>query len=361
MLLSSLIIFLYKSPYYFTKATLMQLLVSTWGITISSIPSLLIYGNDLKTSGYRSSICIIQQKFAFFFFYPLHFFFVSLVICLYKGAVKKYLLIEQDWFWYYSCVIWCFSACLSVFSFAVDIEDSNYGTIASSLVCKPIESRLHIFTYLIVSAPLLLLSLVYTIISSRLLLIRFKSFRQRQIRFTVMRLGHAIRLSLCGVCFTVFLLCTSVPRLISYFIQQNEPNFNSTILLTIYDYAFAVIGIIYFLLFGSQKTAVMFFNKCYYAPPENLTFKTSSYLRDDSFSRTRPPTTETSYMTELSPSDLPTLPASSLQVPPKLTSIPEESDNAESFEEGGSNSIRVTIDVRTEVFEEDTQHDYEIV
>ncbi|RIB25304.1 hypothetical protein C2G38_2166192 [Gigaspora rosea] len=105
----------------------------------------------------------------------------------------------------------------------------------------------------------------------------------------------------------------------------------------------------------------MFFNKCYYAPPENLTFKTSSYLRDDSFSRTRPPTTEPSYTTELSPSDLPTLPASSLQVPPKLTAIPEESDNAESFEESGTNSIRVTIDVRTEVFEEDTQQDYEIV
>ncbi|CAG8798400.1 5892_t:CDS:1, partial [Racocetra persica] len=125
-----------------------------------------------------------------------------------------------------------------------------------------------------------------------------------------------------------------------------------------------------------QKTAVIFFKKCYYAPPENLTYKTSSYLRDDSFSRTRPPITEASRPTTnipgLPPSSLPTLDlpssdqSSNLQVPPKLTSIPEESETAEVPSEVGEGSridagnIRVTVDVRTEVFERDTQQDYEI-
>ncbi|CAG8469026.1 6579_t:CDS:2 [Dentiscutata erythropus] len=282
----------------------MQLLIATWGINVGSIPAILIYGNDLETLGF------------------------TLIVCLYKGAVSKYIFIEKDWFWYYSCTIWCFSACLSVFSFAVDIEEPDYGTTASPLVCRPVESKLHIFTYLIVSAPLLLLSFVYTIGTIGLLWKRWKSFRKKENRFTVIGLGYGIRLSLCGVCFTVFLLCTCVPRLISYFKQQNDPNFDTTIYFIIYDYAFAII----------QKTAVMFFKRCYYAPPENLTFKTSSYLRDDSFSRARPPTITS--ITELPSSDLPTsdLPTSGLQVPPKLTSITEE-----------------------KVFEEDTQQNYEIV
>ncbi|CAG8521950.1 14664_t:CDS:1 [Cetraspora pellucida] len=129
----------------------------------------------------------------------------------------------------------------------------------------------------------------------------------------------------------------------------------------------------------------MFFKKCYYAPPENLAYKTSSYLRDDSFSRTRPPITEATLPianipglppSSLPTSDLPTSPTSglqtsSLQVPPKLASIPEESgtkvEPSESSEEVGEGSridtgnIRITVDVRTEVFEQDTQKDYEIV
>ncbi|CAG8802760.1 24509_t:CDS:2, partial [Racocetra persica] len=193
--------------------TLIQLLIAAWGNIFGSIPSLLIYGDGLKTIGSHSTI----------------------LVCLYKASINKYILIEKDWFWYYSCSIWCFSACLNVFSFAVDIEEPNYGTRASSLVCRPFETGLHIFIYLVVSAPLLLLAFIYTIVSGKILFDRWKSYRKKENRFTVMGLGHAIRLWLCGAYFTAFLACTSIPRLFSYF---KQPNVDTT-LLTIYDYAFS--------------------------------------------------------------------------------------------------------------------------
>ncbi|CAG8539350.1 3365_t:CDS:2, partial [Racocetra fulgida] len=99
--------------------------------------------------------------------------------------------------------------------------------------------------------------------------------------------------------------------------------------------------------------------------------------KENRFTVMGPPITEASNpitnITDLPPSSLPTsdLPtsdqSSNLQVPPKLTSIPEESETTtegpSEVDEGSridAGNIRVTVDVRTEVFERDTQQDYEI-
>ena len=93
-----------------------------------------------------------------FFFYPLHLFPVVLGFYIWNAIENQNMKIENKYFWTFSSLIWCFTVCYNVFSFA-DGYDKDIRV--TPLLCKPPNSNLHKVTYLIIISPLFCTALIF--------------------------------------------------------------------------------------------------------------------------------------------------------------------------------------------------------
>src|SRR5688572_17764670 len=129
LLLTVIIIKLYISPNHFTKYTQLQLFIAAWGCTIGNLPAIIAYGDDITNKAFevRISECIIQQTISLFFFYPLHIFPIILGFYIWHAIGNRNIQIEKKYFWILSSLIWCFTACFNVYSFADGYVNENFG------------------------------------------------------------------------------------------------------------------------------------------------------------------------------------------------------------------------------------------
>src|SRR5205823_380077 len=80
---------------------------------------------------------------------------------LWYATDKRNIEIEKKYFWIFSCIVWCFTVCYNVFSFADGYVNENFGIRVTPLLCKPPNSNLHIITYSIIIPLLFCISLIF--------------------------------------------------------------------------------------------------------------------------------------------------------------------------------------------------------
>ncbi|GES95750.1 hypothetical protein GLOIN_2v1705497 [Rhizophagus clarus] len=251
-LLTFIIIKLCMLPNYFTKYTQFQLFVASWGYMIGCLPTIIKYGDDVINKAFEtqtSSICVIQQMISLFFFYPLHIFPVILGFYMWNAIENQNIKIEKKYFWTFSILIWCFTICYNVFSLA---DGYQKNILVTPLLC---------FTAIIL----------------------WKRWRQFSNRWNVLRLGHALRLFICGVVYTSMLGISLLSRIISQYVKNSENTEMNKIVIE--DFVQPFIGIMLFLIFVKKDSPAVFLPCFYYGSPEKLMIK--SECRNDSSSYER--------------------------------------------------------------------------
>ena len=104
---------------------------------------------------------MIQQTISLFFFYPLYIFPIILGFYIWHAIGKRNIEIEKKYFWTFSSLTWCFTACFNVFSFADGYVNGHFDTRVTPLLCKPPNSMLHRISYLITIPPLFCMTLTF--------------------------------------------------------------------------------------------------------------------------------------------------------------------------------------------------------
>src|SRR5688572_28333427 len=82
ILVLCLIIIILKSKSFFTKWTLFQICIAAFGSGLTSLPVIIMYGDELIDRAFETPLCIILQKVSLFFLYPLQFFSCALAYYL---------------------------------------------------------------------------------------------------------------------------------------------------------------------------------------------------------------------------------------------------------------------------------------
>ena len=131
-----LIIIILKSPTYTTKWTLFQLCIAALGYSIATLPTILVYGDDILEKAPMSTICEVQCRAILFFFYPL--FLYSIVLPFYLcGILNRNSRLEKKSFLTLNVLIWGFSICYTCFVVIISHHDNeNRGVITTTLYCE---------------------------------------------------------------------------------------------------------------------------------------------------------------------------------------------------------------------------------
>jgi hypothetical protein len=132
-----LMLVILKSPSYLTKWTLFQLCIAALGYSISTLPSILLYGDNLLDKAFTTSLCKIQFRVASFFFYPLNLLPIELSFYFYGLLKQKLDLdIEKKWFWTLTSIIWIVSLFYNSLILSVSRDDENGGIMVTKLYCE---------------------------------------------------------------------------------------------------------------------------------------------------------------------------------------------------------------------------------
>ncbi|CAG8475073.1 20693_t:CDS:2 [Dentiscutata erythropus] len=136
----------------------------------------------------------------------------------------------------------------------------NFGTTVSLYMCIPKFNDRTYYGYVIPNLVLTGLSMPMSCHSGFILWRRWKTFSYHQTRSTAIKLGHSVRLCVFSSISTVFLLATLIPRIMIY--HQASP-----VSQYILAFSTALLGVLLFLVLGSNRKAAIFLPCCYYNPP----------------------------------------------------------------------------------------------
>ncbi|GBC43147.2 uncharacterized protein OCT59_028047 [Rhizophagus irregularis] len=260
-----------KSPSYLTKWTLFQLCIAALGYSISTLPSILIYGDNLLEKAFTSNLCMIQFRVASFFFYPLNLLPIELSFYFY-GLLKPKLdlNIEKKWFWTLTSITWILSLFYNSLILIITRNDENGGIIATRFYCeayKVTNNWNHFWVYQFI-VSIFLVATIISLFSIIILYRKWKIFNNNQNRRTAIKLGYAVRLFIYIIIYTALLGCYIISDIIKQLRIGNKE-------LTNYaedsycfgDFTSAIAGIILLLIFGGNRTAAICLPCCYYVPP----------------------------------------------------------------------------------------------
>jgi hypothetical protein len=138
-----------KSKPYFTKWTLFQACLSSFICGLTSLPLILIYGDELENRALETPFCLILQKVSLFFLYPLEYFSCALAIYLWYALVKHNLDIEKRSLKYVSCVIWIFTIIFNAIIIDSSSREENWGILPGPLTCKLSNNFISIYGYIV--------------------------------------------------------------------------------------------------------------------------------------------------------------------------------------------------------------------
>ncbi|CAG8555601.1 7410_t:CDS:2 [Dentiscutata heterogama] len=223
-LLGVLVFALLTSSSQFTHSTLLQLFISALFFDSIGMLPVLMFGDDLSTVGIHSLLCKISQKITSFLFFPTHVFPLVIV------------------------------------SIIIDANIDNFGTTVSLYMCIPVFNDRTYYGYVIPNLVLTGLSIPMSCHSGFILWRRWKTFSYHQNRSTAIKLGHSVRLCVFSSISTIFLLATLIPRMMIY--HKGSP-----VSQYILAFSTALLGVLLFLVFGSNSKAAIFLPCCYYNPP----------------------------------------------------------------------------------------------
>ncbi|RIB21211.1 hypothetical protein C2G38_2177292 [Gigaspora rosea] len=136
----------------------------------------------------------------------------------------------------------------------------NFGTTVSLYMCVGVFDDRRYYGYVIPNLILTGLSIPMSCHSGYILWKRWKTFSSHQNRSTAIKLGHSVRLCVFSSISTIFLMATLIPKMIMY-------HDSSPILQYILAFSTALLGVLLFLIFGSNRKAAIFLPCCYYIPP----------------------------------------------------------------------------------------------
>ncbi|CAG8659617.1 13512_t:CDS:2 [Cetraspora pellucida] len=210
LLLGVLVFALLTSTPQFAHATLLQLFISALIFDSIGLIPIIILGDDLSTLGAHSLLCIDA-------YCPLH-------------------------------------------RLAEDATTDSFGTMVSLYMCIPVFDNRTFYGYVLPNTVITVLSIPMSCHTGFILWKRWRTFSSHQNRSTAIRLGHSVRLFVFSSTIIIFLLATLIPRFIIY--NQSKPT-------TQYILAFstALLGVLLFLIFGTNRRAAVFLPCCYYTPP----------------------------------------------------------------------------------------------
>jgi hypothetical protein len=155
---STLIFIILKTGSFITKWTLFQLCICVFILDLSSLPSLIIYGNDLNAN---SLLCIIQTKIMFFIYYPLELFPAVLSIYLWFAVARFDYNLERKFFWHFTGLIWVLTIILNIVDYIITRKEENWGVEVGVLFC--IEDHHKRFRYsVILTLILTITSIIFT-------------------------------------------------------------------------------------------------------------------------------------------------------------------------------------------------------
>src|SRR3954447_22188473 len=161
--LITLVIILVRSPACLTKWTLFQLCIAALGYSVSTLPTILIYGDDILTQAFTTNLCKIQFRVTLFFSYPLTLIPIALSFYLH-GLLNHNLDVENKWFWTFTTITWILSLLYSSLILFVTRNDENEGVMVSRLYChayKVAGKRRHYWVYQLVSG-IFIISIIFS-------------------------------------------------------------------------------------------------------------------------------------------------------------------------------------------------------
>ncbi|CAG8601470.1 8069_t:CDS:2, partial [Acaulospora morrowiae] len=240
----SLVIIFLRSPPFVTKWTIIQICISVLGYSIFSLPSLMIYGDQVQSKAFNT---------------PLLAYGVQNTV---KGR-KRYVAVVFD-------------RNLGVgnsvqhSSVVVHEERKTMGCDGYMVVLQMLECRKDVVHLLF-----LYWDSWYDSHSTYILYSRWQTFNRQPNRRTAINLGHSVRVAI----YTNFLLIMAFVYVISdcltpkKVIEDVPPWTDSTVYVG--DFTSAFSGTLLFLVFGTTRRAALFLPCCYYSPPEVLVFPDS--------------------------------------------------------------------------------------
>lgn len=264
ILLSILVFLILKTGSFITKWTLFQLCICLFILGLSSLLTVIIYGDSMKDKALDTPLCIIQNKIILLIYCPLKLFPGALCIYLWFAVARSNYSIEQNYFWYFSGVIWVTTICVNIVGFRENRKEKNWGVIPGEFFCKSTPSNTVWLFYLIPTTVYAFSSLLVSAHSSYILWGRWRNFNQKQNRRTAIDLGYAVRLTVLSGFYSILLLASLIPSVTEKIDNDMTAN-NQTI--TFLDFAPAFFGTMLFMIFGTTKSAAIFLPCCYYIPP----------------------------------------------------------------------------------------------
>ncbi|CAG8464518.1 12272_t:CDS:2 [Funneliformis mosseae] len=238
-LLSCLMVVIIKSKSFFLKWTLLQLCVSAFMYGFTSLPPIIIYGNNLMARAFENPLCIIMQKVSLYFLYPLEFFSIALAFYLWHALYTMRIDFENRFSLPISIMIWISTTIYNGMLLKSASHDKNWNVKPTSLSCKLSDNHDSFIGYYISSIILAFFTLLMTCHSTVILWRRWMNWRNRMNRTTAIRLGEAVRDEYMVTKFKIIKIAS----------------INS-----------ALIGTYLFLIFGTERKAAIFL-PFYYVPP----------------------------------------------------------------------------------------------
>ncbi|GBB96808.1 hypothetical protein RclHR1_02840005 [Rhizophagus clarus] len=235
-----------------------------------------MYGDKLVDRAFDSPVCIIANKISNCTLYPLELFSLVIAFYLWHVLVTHRIDIENQIFWYVSGAIWSYSIIYNVFEMSYSSKQENWGVDVSPLNCKANKWTVNLisfYAYAIPSSIITIIMAIMTCHSSVILYRHWKNFNSNMNRSTAIKLGHAVRLHICCVTTTVMFSLNIIPRIVFYNKNVDSP------IKTFGSFTIASVGVIMFLIFGTNTKAAVFLPFCYYVPPDKSRIQEeSSYV-----------------------------------------------------------------------------------
>lgn len=259
-LVSALIFIILRTGPYITKWILFQLCICLLVSSLSSLPPIMTYGNDLEERAFDSPMCIILNKFVIFVDFPLKIFPAVLSAYLWFAVVRFNYKLEQRYFWYLSGIVWALAIASSIYLLILNSKEKHWGVRPGRLLCDPMPSKRAWLSYIIPTSMLTFISIIITVHSSFILFRRWRNFNQKMNRRTAIDLGYAVRLSVMSAFYSIALLASIIPTIIIKFGRITEEK------ITFLEFSTSLFGIMLFMIFGTTKSAAVFLPCCYYSP-----------------------------------------------------------------------------------------------
>ncbi|CAB4405350.1 unnamed protein product [Rhizophagus irregularis] len=165
----------------------------------------------MKDKALDTPLCIVQNKIILLIYCPLKLFPGALCIYLWFAVARSNYSIEQNYFWYFSGVIWVTTICVNIVGFRENRKEKNWGVIPGEFFCKSTPSNTVWLFYLIPTTVYAFSSLLVSAHSSYILWGRWRNFNQKQNRRTAIDLGYAVRLTVLSGFYSILLLASLIP------------------------------------------------------------------------------------------------------------------------------------------------------